>query len=253
MDIEFIIEISKKAGKIALKYFGATTGNLKKDNTLVTEADMEIEEYLRHQVSARYPDQAILGEEGEKGERVDADIVWAIDPVDGTRAFHHGFPIWSVSLGVIKEGEPWMGVVYAPLLDDVYYSDGEKSFYNKVELNPPTGGIDLNSCFLVPGPFTKSWQIDYPGTCLALGSTALNLCYVARGAAVGMISIDAAIWDFAGGAALLRPLGIHLQYLSGERVDFKELYDGQKAPPVMACPEANFETLSQSLKQKERS
>jgi len=250
MDIKFITDICKKAGAIGLKYFGRTTGNLKKDNTLVTEADIEIEKYLRREVSLRYPDQTILGEEAVSQERVKSDVVWAIDPVDGTRAFHHGFPIWSVSVGVIKNGEAWMGAVYAPVLDGLYYTDGERSFYNKMELVPGPGGIDPNSCFLVPGIFSRSWDINYPGTCLALGSTALHLCYVGQGAAAGMFAIKAAIWDLAGGAAILRPLGISLRYLSGERASFKELYDGREARPLIVCPDANFEVLSRSIIQK---
>lgn len=106
----------REAGEVTLRYFGEPVrADAKADGTPVTRADREAEELLRERIRERFPDHGILGEEfGE--ERPDAKIRWILDPIDGTRSFMRGVPLYGVLIGVEVEGEPVVGVTHFPAL-----------------------------------------------------------------------------------------------------------------------------------------
>ncbi len=99
-------------------YFGTRLGvETKPDDTPVTVADRETESLLRARIQRRYPDHGIFGE--EHGEvRPGASVRWILDPIDGTKSFVHGVPLWGVLVGVEVEREPVVGVVHLPALGE---------------------------------------------------------------------------------------------------------------------------------------
>ena len=105
IDIPWLLGIVGKAGEIALSHFGRTKGTLKSDNSWVTQADLDVEAYLRKELASTFPDDAVLGEEGDDPPPTSSNV-WAIDPIDGTRAFNHGLPVWGVSIGLLINGRP---------------------------------------------------------------------------------------------------------------------------------------------------
>lgn len=248
IDIKWILEIAREAGSIALSHFGRTEGTLKADNSWVTMADVDVETFLRREIESRRPNDAILGEEGANPMPL-STVVWAIDPIDGTRAFNHGLPVWGVSIGVFENGEPTMGAIVLPVLGDVYYTDGASAYCNGRALSTRTPALDANAILLVSEGAFKRLRIDYPGKTLSLGSAAAHLCYVARGSAVGAFD-HASIWDYAAGAAILNVLGIRLRYLSGRTVDFEELFGAIAAPePTLASSDRHFDALQRAFLQ----
>lgn len=250
IDIKWILEIAREAGGIALSHFGRTEGKLKADNSWVTQADVDVETLLRREIESRRPNDAILGEEGANPMPL-SPVVWAIDPIDGTRAFNHGLPVWGVSIGVFENGEPTMGAIVLPVLGDVYYTDGASAFCNGRALSPRTPALDANAILLVSEGAFKRLRIDFPGKTLSLGSAAAHLCYVARGSAVGAFD-HASIWDYAAGAAILKALGTHLRYLSGRKVDFEELFSSKAAPePTLASTDLHFRSLQSAFQRAE--
>jgi histidinol-phosphatase len=120
--LEFSVEIARSAGDITLKYFRSKYGTyLKANETFVTDADLEAENYLRRAILERYPDDSILGEEegeidGTSGTR------WILDPIDGTYSFIHGVPFYGVLIGIEKDGEPAVGVIHMPALGETAYA-----------------------------------------------------------------------------------------------------------------------------------
>lgn len=117
--LDFAQELAWQAGKITLAYFGTgVTPDLKTDLTPVTIADREAEQRIRSMITARYPDHAILGEEyGETN--TGASHRWIIDPIDGTKSFVQGVPLYGVLVGLEREGEPLLGVCYLPALNEM--------------------------------------------------------------------------------------------------------------------------------------
>jgi histidinol phosphatase-like enzyme (inositol monophosphatase family) len=105
-----------EAGEVTLRYFGGVVPHeAKGDGSPVTQADQESERLLRDRIEARWPEHGILGEEYGP-TREGADIRWILDPIDGTRSFMRGVPLYGVLIGVEVEGDPVVGVAHFPAL-----------------------------------------------------------------------------------------------------------------------------------------
>ena len=100
----------------------------------VTEGDRAAEAAIRALIEARFPDHGILGEEhGSVG--LDREHVWVIDPIDGTRAFISGVPVWGTLIGLYRNGKAVMGLVDQPFTGERYFADGTASRYSGPEGN----------------------------------------------------------------------------------------------------------------------
>ena len=125
------VEAARGAGRVTLEYFRRNDLDveLKCDDTPVTAADRRAELYLRERIAAAFPQDGILGEElaeqpGTSGFR------WILDPIDGTKSFIHGVPLYSTLVGVEFEGRSILGVIHVPALDEsVYAARGLGAWY----------------------------------------------------------------------------------------------------------------------------
>lgn len=125
------VKIARKGGDSTLEYFNKIVEvSYKDDHSPVTEADHRAEEIIRKEIKKLFPGHGIIGEEfGVENEN--SDIVWVIDPIDGTQSFIHGFPIYTTLIGVLIDGEPKAGIIYAPALNEmVYAAKGSGCFLN---------------------------------------------------------------------------------------------------------------------------
>jgi fructose-1,6-bisphosphatase/inositol monophosphatase family enzyme len=237
VDVDLVKEWARRAGQIALGYFNRVEGTRKVDRTLVSDADLEMEDLLTGFIREAYPDHGIIGEEGTRDLR--GQCTWVIDPLDGTRSFLSGLPIWGVSIGLLWRGQPWLGVFHLPLLDDWYYSASPAAgaFWNGLPIHcPPPDGFDDNSLLCVPADVHLKYHVSFPGTMRALGSAAAHLCYVARGNAAAALLYDLSLWDVAAGAAILRAAGGTLGYLEGGGVPTENLLGkGTRLQPMVAA------------------
>lgn len=112
------VEIARGAGLLTLAHFGSRVPSAAKgDGSPVTLADREAEEFLRREIRRRFPDHGLLGEElGEEEGR--EPIRWILDPIDGTRSFMRGVPLYAVLVGIEAEGEAVAGVAHFPALEE---------------------------------------------------------------------------------------------------------------------------------------
>src|ERR1051326_8458753 len=129
--LEFSVALARGAGDITLKYFRKQPETSRKaDGSYVTIADREAETYLRRKIAERFPDDGVLGEEegelaGRSGRR------WIVDPIDGTFSFVHGVPLYGVLIACEIGGEPTIGVVNIPALNEIVYAaTGGGCFFN---------------------------------------------------------------------------------------------------------------------------
>jgi len=120
--MDFAVEIASEAGAITFRHFkGSFAAERKADNSFVTIADRQAEEFLRARIARAFPNDAILGEEdGEKPGT--SNRRWILDPVDGTYSFVHGVPLYGVLIGLEIGGEAVLGVVNLPALGEVIYA-----------------------------------------------------------------------------------------------------------------------------------
>jgi histidinol phosphatase-like enzyme (inositol monophosphatase family) len=109
---------AREAGEITLRWFGGLVEHeAKGDGSPVTRADREAEEHIRTRIQDRFPDHGILGEEFGETNR-GAEVRWILDPIDGTRSFMRGVPLYGVLIGVEIAGDPVVGVAHFPALSE---------------------------------------------------------------------------------------------------------------------------------------
>ncbi len=128
--LEAAIAAARAAGAIALTYYrGGFEVTIKPDHTPVTQADREAEQTITAILGRAFPDCGFLGEEfGERGAK---DRRWIIDPIDGTKNFVRGIPIWAVLIALEEQGEVTTGVVLNPVTDELFWArKGEGAFHN---------------------------------------------------------------------------------------------------------------------------
>lgn len=113
------VDIAAIGGDSTLHYFKKTFDlRFKDDQSPVTNADRNAEKLMRDAIKNRFPSHGIIGEEfGSENE--DADIVWILDPIDGTQSFIHGVPFYTTLIGITVKGRPETGVIYAPALSEM--------------------------------------------------------------------------------------------------------------------------------------
>jgi len=216
------IEASKKAGEILRQGFGTSFKIFNKEgkNNLVTEYDKLSEKSIIETIKNKFPDHSFLAEEsGATGNENKNSIKWVIDPLDGTVNFAHSLPIFSISIAAIKDDEILTGVVYHPILDQLFIAEKGQGAYLNGELITVSNNNDFDSSFLVTGfPYNVSKNpcgcIDHFVSIIMrgipvrrLGSAALDLCYVACGIFDGFWEINLHPWDVAAGVLIVREAG----------------------------------------------
>ena len=240
-----------EAGDLALA-LRSRPGNLelKADDTPVTVADREIEALLVEHFRREFPHDRILTEEGSASGN-HSRFTWVIDPLDGTRAYISGLPIWGISIGLLHDDEPMAGAFYLPAVNELYWGNGQDAFLNEAPLTSPAVSLNSSFAFLaVPSNCHMAYEISF-GRLRSLGSTAAHLIYVARGAAIGALTRRVRLWDLAGVLPILMPLGIELRYLSGAPFLVRDLMDGQRAPePMLAAPKHLIDPLLTMIRPK---
>jgi histidinol-phosphatase len=121
--LDFAVEIAHEAGRSTLAHYQTGVAiETKTDSSPVTIADRGAEELLRSRIGRRFPDHAILGEEYGLTGSAGASCRWILDPVDGTQSFVHGVPLFATLIGIEVEGDPAVGVVYFPALDEMLHA-----------------------------------------------------------------------------------------------------------------------------------
>lgn len=234
--IDQIIGWVRQAGHIALRYFRYTAPHLKMDQTFVTQADLEIEQFLAEQIRTTFPHHSLIAEEQRWGSIDVERPIWVLDPLDGTTAFAQGLPGWGISLGLLYQSQPSFGLFYMPLTNDLTYTNGQGDVYaNEHHLRGAVRQDWSNKGFLAVGANVhREFQLNVPKI-RVMGSIGANLAYTARGAAAAALISKAYLWDLVAGAAILARNGGELCYLSGAPVDYGELLDGQRTTePIIA-------------------
>jgi histidinol phosphatase-like enzyme (inositol monophosphatase family) len=129
--LQFAVESAREAGDGTLRYFRRADLKVerKADQSPVTVADRTAEELLRQRIRERFPEDAIIGEElGEQAGR--SGFQWVLDPIDGTKSFIHGVPLYTTLVAVLEKDEPQIGVIHAPALGEtVYAAKGSGCWY----------------------------------------------------------------------------------------------------------------------------
>jgi histidinol-phosphatase len=213
----FALELADAADSISMRHFGGPVSAVAKpDGTPVTQADRAIEHHLRERIGAAFPEHAVLGE--ETGGGLDpVRPTWVIDPIDGTKNFMRGVPIFATLISVVLEGEAVVGVASSPALGerwDAARGAGARRNGQAVGVSTVTR---LEGASLLHGGL--EWWCDEPGLWNLLGTLAARVSrtrgfgdfwmhlLVAGGMAEVALDRDLSPWDVTALACILTEAG----------------------------------------------
>ncbi|SCY88017.1 inositol monophosphatase family protein [Microvirga guangxiensis] len=218
-------DAARRAGALALPYFRAgkqTAARLwyKGQSSPVTEADIALDTFLKDHLTGLLPEAGWLSEEtADDPARLDRSHVWVVDPIDGTRAFASGHPDWAVSIALVCEGSPVLGVLLAPIHDRLYEAVlGGGAWCNGERLQLSEMAPSAPARVAGPKPLVDRFADNFsPIERLPkVPSLALRLARVAEGSIdVGLVSHNSQDWDIAAADLILREAGGILTDLSG--------------------------------------
>jgi histidinol-phosphatase len=215
--LEFAMETAYLAGRLTLGYFQAgTVAEFKSDDTPVTIADKKAEELICRRIKEAYPTHAVIGEEyGESGNKK-ASHCWIIDPIDGTKSFIRGVPLYAVLIGLEIEGKVEVGVAYFPALDEmVAAATGEGCWFNgrRTRVSAVTRLDRAMVAFTDAGSFsrhnrTEAWERIKQVTYFQTGwGDAYGHCLVATGRVELMLDPIMNLWDCGPFPPILKEAG----------------------------------------------
>jgi len=209
-----VADLALLGGRLALERFHHAHIAIKRDGTLVTDADLAIQEALGREIARAFPTDGFVGEEGPIGEpRGEARYAWILDPIDGTNNFARGMPGFAVSVGVLRDGLPFAGAVYDPIARWLFTGcAGCGAWLNDRPLRVRSEPVAGDSLFAIRTPceggvpeYVERWLRHY--RVRRFGSTALHLCYVALGGLDFVHDHRASLWDLAGAAPVVLEAG----------------------------------------------
>ena len=222
--LEFATQTAYEAGKLTLGYFGteAARPEFKADDTPVTVADREAEKLIRDRIEARYQGHAVLGEEYGKTEGSDSDHLWILDPIDGTKSFVRGVPLYGVLIGLEIEGVCEVGAAYFPALDEmVCAATGEGCYLNGRRAHVSTLSLEQGIACFTEASFVQhgrgaAWErvLDAAGDARGW-SDAYGHALVATGRAELMLDPIMNPWDCGPFPPILREAGGYFGDWSG--------------------------------------
>jgi len=259
--LTFAIHTAKKAGEIVIKDFGKPVKEeVKGIRDIVTKYDRASEEFIKKEIKKNFPDHEFLGEEGgmvsaQKNTTNESiatqktltakklnitstkkdTYTWIVDPIDGTKNFARKIPLFAVSIALYKNGEPIVGVVHNPALQETFWAEKGKGAFksspwqkqHKIHVSKTN---KLEKAILVTGFHPQSVKRNMPifshlaGKTFGMrrtGSASIDTCYTASGLFDGFWEFNLKPWDIAAGVLILREAGGKVTNFDGSPLDFK--------------------------------
>ena len=211
-ELTIALEAARAGAEVIRQRFGDSSNARVKGEAqgLVTDTDLAAERAI-FEVLKKHSSHNILSEESgflrkEKGKK------WVVDPLDGTSNFARGIPLFAVSIGLMDGNDFLAGVIIDPILQNEYYAEkGGSAFCNGEKIVLPAFQSDFTPCIFLNHSYgetdrnhfiqlAKKLAVSYDT--LKLGTTALELCYLATGAVDGFVCSGDSLWDFAAGVVI---------------------------------------------------
>jgi len=239
------LQAAREAGEIAAARFCSDVRcEHKADGSPVTEVDLAVDEVLRARLMAVLPQAGWLSEESTRDDGwLEHELVWVVDPLDGTGGYLRRNPHWCIAIGLVRRGHALLGVIHAPALKRTWWAvQGQGAFVNEVSARVSSRRQLAGARIIGPKRLldARCWERPWPPLQAQLyPSLALRLAYVASGDADGMIAPGAKnYWDVAAGDIIVREAGGRVGDMTGAPLH----YDKARArvDGVLAAPEPLF-------------
>lgn len=223
--------VAELAEKEIMSRFNQIGHSVKEDGSLVTEADMAMQQAITEFLQKEWPQYSLLGEEMTASQQQDLldqnkDGLWILDPLDGTRNFASGVPVFSVSIALLVESEVVLGLIYDPLRKECFSAiKAEGAWFNGQPLKTDSSEKNINQCIAqvdlkrLSSKLAVHLALTHPyASQRNFGSGALDWCWVAAGRAQLYVHGGQKLWDYAAGQLILAEAGGCAITLDNERV-----------------------------------
>lgn len=246
--IEQVIDIVRKASKLMTDdIIIEQKGN---DSNYVTSADVNVQHYLEEHLPQLLPGSTFLGEE-EDEQVVESEYIWVVDPIDGTSNFIRGLGASAISVGLVKDRKPYLGVIYEPYKDEMYHAErGKGAFLNGKPIHVSDrdfkhatmcSAASLYNKDLAKPCFNIIEKVYYESDDFRrFGAAAIELAYLAAGRIELYFEIRLFPWDMAAGQVIIEEAGGVVEYLHEEGLPLD-----RPAGIIAANSKENFEKLKE--------
>ena len=230
---DFAVSLAKESGKRLLEARGRYIEiNFKNgdENDLVTNADTEVSEFIVEKIKEIFPGSHVYSEEAPVDLSAETEF-WSVDPIDGTSNFARGIPHYAVAITYFEKGEPSIGAIYNPVTDEMFSFDKEKgSFLNNAPIHVSEIS-ELKDAYVLlhigRKEAVREWGLNLQKSFLGLvkkninlGSSALDLAFLAAGRVDAVIYGTMTTMDIACATALVRSAGGEVYSLEGQPIEF---------------------------------
>jgi myo-inositol-1(or 4)-monophosphatase len=250
---DFAMVFIKDAGKKAMSHYGKGKVRVKFDESLVTEAELRLTEFFQEQLNDRYPEHQLFrfSEVSEKYSHEDERYLWIFDPFDGVANYQAGIPLWGLSLALLENFWPILGVFFMPATGDLFHARaGKEAFLGKKKIQVSTRDtINDESLMFTYSRFHQHYRSNFPGKIRNLGCASAHICYVAMGRADAVLVANESFQGLAAARVIIEAAGGKFCKIDGSDFYLNEYLDGQRIedPLLIAAPE-NFAQVKNSLK-----
>jgi len=237
----------------------------KRDGSVLTHIDTELNAFLCKNIHENFPDANIISEEDTAVFRAGREYTFTVDPIDGTESYSQGQPGWCIAIGLLdKDLEPVGGIIYAPRWSTssscetlVVSEPGGLPTVNGEAISP-----DMNyasdpekSQVMISSSLHKSIDMSkYPGKLKNSGCAVLNLLSIATYPnVICALATPLHIWDIAASHSVLKALGLDLEYYNNDSIQYEYLLDGELTHElILAGSSKSIQTTKNFLKQVNR-
>ena len=228
----FATEAIRRSGDEALSFYGKGDPEIKFDEGLVTEAELNLAEFFQAELLARFPEHQLFRNNQEEsgytheGKR----YLWVFDPLDGVANFQAGIPIWGISLALMENFWPVFGAFYMPATGDFFHAQaGQKAFRGRENIRVSAQEqVNDESLLLTHSRFHRYYRSTFPGKMRDLGSTAAHLCYVAMGRAEAAVIANESYQDLAAVRVITEAAGAKTYRMDGSEFFLNEYLNGDR-------------------------
>lgn len=251
-----------EGGKLARSMRASAGVEEKADRSLVTAADLAVTELVKDRLEPMLKQEGHILIDEESADTLPSvemacarDYQWVLDPIDGTAPYSAGLPFWGVSLGLMKKGEPWLGAVYMPDMDELFWTDGKGNVLHQVTVSGAGKTVKLERSAartFEHTPYLNELHESYAngltpaGYKLTTGSFVCGALHMFKTNAAGFVS-RAYIWDNAAVLAMAQVLNLNIEYVDGTKVktlNKETLQDNWlNKQAILMAPQENIEFL----------
>ena len=231
--LQEIMRIAQEAGKLFLEASRVTVTEKEGVGNFVTDCDVRVQNYILEQLKQLHPDASFMGEEDEHHSGVPAGDCFVVDPIDGTQNFINGYRHSCVSIGMLRNGVPELGVVYNPYQDNLFWAQrGQGAFWNGNPLKDQGKTLAQSVVLFGTAAYDRNLAdptfrllravFDHALDLRSSGSAALDICYVASGRCNAFFEYHLKPWDYCAASVILEEAGGRISQINGQPLNFSQ-------------------------------